>query len=138
MAKILMLLSAIFLLVSPLVSGYRGMMVGGRTQVRDVKSNEAVQELGRFCVKEFNKQQLRQQHGGSNGGGGELLMFSEVVAAETQVVSGIKYYLKIAASNGKGEAKVFDSVVVVKAWIDDKQLITFEPAAANELRKFKK
>ncbi|XP_050236293.1 cysteine proteinase inhibitor B [Mercurialis annua] len=119
---LLAILSAVVLSASPLVSGYRGMLVGGRTEVKDVKSNEEVQELGRFCVKEFNKQQLRS---GSNGG---ELMFSEVVAAETQVVSGIKYYLKIEASDMNGLVKVFDSVVVVKAWVNDKQLIAFEPS----------
>ena len=125
----LTVLSAIFLLMFHPINGYRG-MVGGRTEIKDVKNNEEVQELGRFCVKEFNRQQQQQQQGGRNGGGGEL-MFSEVVEAQRQVVSGIKYYLKIEAISSNeinGETKVFDSVVVVKAWLNEKELLSFEPA----------
>ncbi|KAL6575975.1 hypothetical protein OROHE_000446 [Orobanche hederae] len=137
MAKVptllLLLLIAVFLLMSSIVSGYRGRMVGGRTEVRDVKSDKEVQELGRFCVKEFNKQQ-QHHHGGCSNGVGPLLVFSEVVSAQKQVVSGIKYYLKIEATNRNGETVVCDSVVVVKAWLHEKELVTFEPVANIELR----
>ncbi|KAL6552169.1 hypothetical protein OROGR_008323 [Orobanche gracilis] len=133
---LLLHLSAVFLLMSSTVSGYRGMMVGGRTEVRDVKSDKEVQELGRFCVKEFNKQQQHHHHhqDGCSNGVGALLVFSEVVSAQKQVVSGIKYYLKIETTNGNGETVVCDSVVVVKAWLHEKELVTFEPVANIELR----
>lgn len=48
----------------------------------------------------------------------------QVVAAETQVVAGIKYYLKIEAMQ-HGITKVFDSVVIVKPWLHSKQLLDF-------------
>lgn len=53
-------------------------------------------------------------------------MDDQVVAAETQVVAGIKYYLKIEARQ-HGITKVFDSVVVVKPWLQSKQLLNFGP-----------
>ena len=59
---------------------------GGRTKIKDVKNNQEVQELGRYCVEENNRKV------GSNG-----LKFVEVVKAESQVVSGTKYYLTIKA-----------------------------------------
>ncbi|XP_012078437.2 cysteine proteinase inhibitor B [Jatropha curcas] len=131
MAKIvelLLLLASAFLFVS-LANGYRG-MVGGRTEVKDVETNQEVQDLGKFSVEEFNEQIHR------HGNGGEELIFSEVVEAQRQVVSGIKYYLKIeAATKVNGEMKVFDSVVVVKAWLESKELISFEPDVKLRVRK---
>lgn len=87
-----------------------------------MKDNEEVQDLGKFSVNEYNRN--RRQSGRSNGGG--KLEFSEVVEAKKQVVSGIKYYLKVAATKN-GETKMFDSVVVVKPWDRSKQLIEFSP-----------
>ncbi|XP_039015822.1 cysteine proteinase inhibitor B-like [Hibiscus syriacus] len=97
------------------VEGY-GRMVGGRTEVTDVKTNKEVQELGRFAVEEYNlNHRIRQ------------LVFSEVVEAETQVVSGIKYYLKIEATENELR-KTFESVVVVKPWLHSKELLHFSPS----------
>lgn len=112
-------------------SGY-GRMVGGRSEVRDVKTNEEVQELGRFSVKEFNMQQRRQGNGG--GGVGEL-KFYKVVEAQKQVVSGIKYCLKVVATTQNGEAQMFDSIVVVQPWLDSKKLLNFEPSKELRVRK---
>lgn len=53
-----------------------------------------------------------------------------MVAAETQVVSGIKYYLKIEATQ-HGETKVFESVVVVKPWLQSKKLLAFTPSPST-------
>ncbi|CAK7348929.1 unnamed protein product [Dovyalis caffra] len=111
------------------VSGYRGRMVGGRSEVSDVKTNKEVQELGRFSVKEFNNNRSRY----GNGGGVRKLMFSEVVEAQKQVVSGLKYYLKIAATTQNGEKQMFDSEVVVRPWLRSKELLAFEPSTL-ELR----
>ncbi|KAH7521530.1 hypothetical protein FEM48_Zijuj07G0043300 [Ziziphus jujuba var. spinosa] len=99
-----------------------GRKVGGWTEIEDVKDNEEVQNLGKFSVEEYNRN--RRQSGLSNGGG--ELVFSEVVEAKRQVVSGIKYHLKVAATMN-GETKMFDSVVVVKPWTRSKQLIEFSP-----------
>ncbi|KAL0340527.1 UNVERIFIED_CONTAM: Cysteine proteinase inhibitor 5 [Sesamum radiatum] len=68
-----------------MAAGIRG-KVGGRTQVKNVEQNQEIQELGRFCVREYNHQ-LQLKPNASTA-----LVFSQVVAAETQVVSGIKYY----------------------------------------------
>ncbi|EYU24293.1 hypothetical protein ABFS82_07G077400 [Erythranthe guttata] len=100
-----------------------GGKVGGRTEVKNVKANKDVQDLGRYCVQEYNRQ-LQQKANGT-----KLLVFSQVVAAETQVVSGIKYYLKIsAATRGGGPAKNFEAVIVVKPWIHSKELVNFAPS----------
>ncbi|XVE81212.1 hypothetical protein DITRI_Ditri15bG0044600 [Diplodiscus trichospermus] len=103
------------------VNGY-GRMVGGRTQISDVKTNKEVQELGRFSVEEYNR-----RNGRFGGKGGRELVFSEVVEAERQVVSGIKYYLKIEASQN-GLTRTFESVVVVKPWLRSKELLNFSPS----------
>ncbi|KAF0916482.1 hypothetical protein E2562_007566 [Oryza meyeriana var. granulata] len=100
-----------------------GRKVGGRTAVEDVEGNRKVQELGLFCVVEHNRRGSARGHG---------LVFSRVVAAQTQVVSGIKYYLRIAARDGREAAadeQVFDAVVVVKAWVPSREMVSFVPAA---------
>lgn len=108
-----------------LSNGYGG-MVGGRRQIENVKSNKEVQELGRFSVAEYNS---RQKASRKMDGGGEL-QFLEVVEAQSQVVSGIKYYLKVSAVKN-GAHMLFDSEVVVKPWLRSKQLLNFAPHAPN-------
>lgn len=88
-----------------------------------------VQELGRFSVEEHNRRRR------SRDCGDVRLEFGRVVAAQRQVVSGLKYYLRVAAAeegaagqNG-GEPRVFDAVVVVKPWLESRTLLTFAPAA---------
>ncbi|XP_018828218.1 cysteine proteinase inhibitor B-like [Juglans regia] len=98
--------------------GYRGRLVGGRMKIRDVKTNEEVQDLGKFSVEEYNRS-LRQ------GGYGGELTFVEVVEAQRQVVSGIKYYLVISATQKGGETNTFESAVVVKPWVNSKKLLNF-------------
>lgn len=99
--------------------------MGGWTEVKDVKKSEEVQKLGKFSVEEYNRNMSESGH--PSNGSGEL-EFLEVVAAKRQVVSGIKYYLKVSAtSTTTGETKMFDSVVVVKPWTHSKQLIEFSP-----------
>lgn len=124
-----------FLVLSTLlvsgVSGYRGGMVGGRSEVSDVKTNKQVQELGRFSVKEFNSHRSLYWDGGGVG----KLMFSEVVEAQKQVVSGLKYYLNIVATTQNGEKRMFDSVVVVQPGLRTTELLTFEPSAKLMVRK---
>lgn len=56
-------------------------------------------------------------------------MFVKVVEVEKQVISGMKYYLTIEAVNKtSGEVKVFEAVVVVKAWLRKKELVKFAPS----------
>lgn len=111
------------------VKGVGGGLLGGRTKVEDVERDKEVQELGEYAVDEYN----RQQHlmgSGVNGGGD--LEFRRVVEAEKQVVSGIKYYLKIEAANSGGAPKKFDADVVVQSWKKSKQLLNFGPSPLNK------
>lgn len=65
-----------------------------------------------------------------NRRGSHRLLFYRVVAAQTQVVSGIKCYLRVAARDGHGPGEqVFDAVVVVKVWLPSRVLVSFVPAA---------
>jgi len=100
-------------------------LVGGKTEIPDVRTNREVQELGRFSVEEYNNG-LKLYNDSDN----EKLTFSEVVEAQQQVVSGVKYYLKISATH-RGIHKMFSSVVVVKPWIHSKKLLHFSPASTT-------
>ncbi|KAG8054228.1 hypothetical protein GUJ93_ZPchr0001g31250 [Zizania palustris] len=109
-----------------------GRKVGGRTDVRDVEGDREVQELGRFSVEEYNR--YRQECCGD----GVRLEFGRVVAAQRQVVSGLKYYLRVAATeegaeNG-GNPRVFDAIVVIKPWLESRTLVRFAPAAPQRPR----
>ncbi|XP_022735006.1 cysteine proteinase inhibitor B-like [Durio zibethinus] len=118
--KILSLLLVIALSFT-VVNGY-GTMVGGKTEISDVKTDNEVQELGRFAVEEFNRSQGR-----FSSDGGVELVFSQVVEAQKRVVSGVKYYLKIEATLN-GQTKTFDSVVVVKPSDESKEMLNFTPS----------
>ncbi|EOY05085.1 Cystatin domain - like 3 [Theobroma cacao] len=122
-AEVIILLSllSVITLSFTAVNGY-GTLVGGKTEINDVKTNKEVQELGRFSVEEFNR-----SRGGLRSNGGTELVFSQVVEAQKQVVSGIKYYLKIEAMQS-GLTRTFESVVVVKPWEDSKELLNFSPS----------
>ncbi|KAF9621433.1 hypothetical protein IFM89_021472 [Coptis chinensis] len=96
---------------------YGGRKVGGWKEIKHVKNNEEVQQLGKFSVEEYNRKK------GSDGG----VVFAEVIEAQKQVVSGIKYYLKIVVEEN-GLANSFDAVVVVKPWDRSKELVTFVPS----------
>ncbi|KAE8714513.1 Tetratricopeptide repeat (TPR)-like superfamily protein isoform 1 [Hibiscus syriacus] len=103
--------------------------LGCRTPINDVKNNKEIQELGRFSVEEYNRRrQGRLRHnGGGSSSSTAALVFSQVVEAEKQVVSGIKYYLKINAMQG-GLSKTFESVGLVKPWVKSKDLLNFSPS----------
>ncbi|KAI3889314.1 hypothetical protein MKX03_017743 [Papaver bracteatum] len=113
------------------VYGREGRKVGGRMEVKDVKNNKEIQKLGKFCVDEFNKNLEKDIQNGliSSNDEYEFLNYNEVVEAEKQVVSGLKYYLKISAlTSVSGVEKKFDAVVVVKPWIKSKVLLNFAPS----------
>ncbi|KAI7751946.1 hypothetical protein M8C21_008277 [Ambrosia artemisiifolia] len=99
---------------------------GGRTKVKNVKTDTEIQKLGSYSVDEYNR--LQRTHKTGDGD----LKFSQVVAAETQVVAGTKYYLKIEAVTKKGVVKVFDAEVVVQPWKHSKKLLGFKPAPVNK------
>ncbi|CAM0884323.1 unnamed protein product [Alopecurus aequalis] len=97
----------------------RGRKVGARTEVRDVEENKEVQELGRYSVDEHNRRE-REEEGGSGG----RLEFRRVMSAQRQVVSGLKYYIRVAVADDRE----FDAVVVVKPWLQSRALLRFAPA----------
>lgn len=101
-----------------------GRRVGGRSEVKNVESNKDVQELGRFAVQEYNRK-LEENHKASE----QLLSFSQVVEAQRQVVSGLKYYMRVVVhENNEGHGKrVFEAVVVVKPWLGSRLLVSFVP-----------
>ncbi|KAK7311433.1 hypothetical protein RJT34_09571 [Clitoria ternatea] len=126
MAATVTVLTVLVTLLSTLSSASCARMVGGKTQIHDVKTNKEVQELGRFAVEEYNRG-LNLYMGSNNN---NKLKFSEVVEAQQQVVSGIKYYMKISATNN-GIDKIFSSVVVVKPWLHSKKLLHFGPSSST-------
>lgn len=103
--------------------------MGGRTKITDVETNKEVQDLGKYSVNEYNRQQ-HKKGSGQNGGGD--LKFRKVVAAEKQVVSGIKYYLKIATITSGGAAAKYEAEVVVQPWKKSKQLLHFGPSPVTK------
>lgn len=117
-----------FLLVSALllVSAQRPELprrgrVGGQVDVSDPTHDKMVQELGRFSVDEYNKSLL----GNSNGQDVVLLTFYEVVKARVRLVSGLEYYLTIAASDGMGNVQTYDATVFFQPWTNTTQLLSF-------------
>ncbi|KAF5179279.1 Cysteine proteinase inhibitor [Thalictrum thalictroides] len=95
-------------------------MVGGWKKIKDVKNNKEVQQLGKFSVEEYNQRKVGGDAGGS-------IVFSEVVEAKRQVVSGLKYLLKVVVEENE-IADTFDAVVVVKPWMRSKELVAFAPS----------
>lgn len=117
-----------FLLVSALllVSAQRPDLprrgrVGGQVDVPDPTHDKRVQELGRFSVDEYNKSLLDN----SNGQDVVLLTFYEVVKARVMLVSGLEYYLTIAASDGMGNVQTYDATVFFQPWTNTTQLLSF-------------
>lgn len=105
-----------------------GPIVGGVEEIPNVKANKDIQNLGEYCVCEYNKNTGKYIKGG-NGTGGPVT-FLEVVEGKQQVVAGVKYYLKISTKNSSGEPKIFDAVVVERLWEKTKrrELLTFTPS----------
>ncbi|XP_050899492.1 cysteine proteinase inhibitor B [Lathyrus oleraceus] len=126
-ATLVMILMAACIVCS--TASYRPRMVGGKTEIANVRTNEEVQELGRFAVEEFNRSVKVRKEGEGD------LRFVEVVEAQQQVVSGIKYYLKIWVRQTKNDdaqsedSAMFDSVVLVKPWLSSKHLLHFAPSS---------
>ncbi|CAL5034848.1 unnamed protein product [Urochloa decumbens] len=128
MATSILLLS---LLVVATAAADATAVVGGRRDIKDVGSNKEVQSLGQFAVDEHNR--LLRLNGGvgtSSDPVTVLLSFRAVAAAQVQVVAGEAYYLKIIAREhgGDGGDRPFDAVVVVKAWLKSKELVSFTPS----------
>ncbi|GAB2295662.1 hypothetical protein Dimus_029816 [Dionaea muscipula] len=102
--------------------------MGGRKEMDDARSNKEIEELGRFCVDEYNKNQRNKQSRRQGGDGAPIpLEFESVVTAEKQVEAGIKYYLTINAKEGD-TVKEFTAEVVDYPARNKKELLNFSPA----------
>ncbi|WZZ39671.1 hypothetical protein YC2023_035930 [Brassica napus] len=137
MSQVYLKLSLLGLLVvavvTPSANAIRKFVVlGGKSDVPNVQTNMEVQELGRYCVEQFN---LHEQSGKGNVASSidravlNPLTFSRVVSAQQQVVAGLKYYLRIEVTQPDGTNRMFDSVVVVQPWLHSKTLLGFTPVA---------
>ncbi|KAF8780597.1 hypothetical protein HU200_001343 [Digitaria exilis] len=125
-------LLSFFLAVVATATAHDTAAVGGRRDIKDVGSNKEVQSLGKFAVAEHNRR-LRRSGGVATAGDPVTvqLAFTAVAAAQEQVVSGVACYLKVIArgrGGGGGGDRPFDAVVVVKAWIKSKELVSFAPS----------
>ncbi|XP_068504310.1 cysteine proteinase inhibitor 10-like [Phaseolus vulgaris] len=96
-----------------------GELVGEKTVIADAKTNQEVQDLGRFAVDERNRK-LKE-----SGAMRPVVAFVTVLEAQKQVVSGTKYYLKISTNQNEArESVIYDSVVVVKGSSKELQIFT--------------
>ncbi|KAI3926213.1 hypothetical protein MKW98_028349 [Papaver atlanticum] len=97
--------------------------LGGKTEIKDVKTNKEVQDLGKYSVDEYNLKFKKGEEGS--------LTFTQVVKAQKQLVAGIQYFLKVSAMEN-GSPKFFDAVVLVKAWEKPaNRLISFNPSSTE-------
>ncbi|KAI3968088.1 hypothetical protein MKX01_015608 [Papaver californicum] len=102
------------------VDALGGKRLGEKTEIEDVKTNNEVQDLGKYSVGQYNLKFKKGEKGS--------LTFKEVVKAESQVVAGIQYFLKVSAIQN-GKPKLYDAVVVVKAWEKpSNSLVSFDPS----------
>nr|GME07466.1 cysteine proteinase inhibitor B-like [Ipomoea batatas] len=115
-----------------LVGAQLGGAVGGKIPIDDVKTNKEVQDLGRYCVTEYNKGLKMKRNPAISA---KMLSFSEVIKAEKQVVAGVKYYLRVKAADSSAAVKTFDAEVFVAPGESSKELVTFAPSTLMR-RKF--
>ncbi|XP_047322558.1 cysteine proteinase inhibitor B-like [Impatiens glandulifera] len=126
-----------FLLAICLLSHYSeafGGLLGGRTKLKNLKTDKEIQDLGRYAVERYNTQKGIYIKNGSTSTE-DHLKFQEVVEAEKQVVSGIKYYLKITAVTKSGTTNTFNAVLMVTPWKNSKQLLRFTPSHSPAVTK---
>ncbi|CAN6826191.1 hypothetical protein Bca4012_029818 [Brassica carinata] len=124
-----------FLVIAVVTPSAKSTVLGGRSDVGNVRTNMEIQELGRYCVKQFNLQQQSKQGNDATNARTDTavlspLKFSRVESAQKQVVAGTKYYLRIAVTQPDGTSRMFDSVIVIQPWLFSKKLIEFTPVAS--------
>lgn len=87
---------------------------GGIHDIPGFEDKKEIQDLGRFAVDEYNRQQNAS------------ISFSKVVKAQEQVVSGLLYYLRVETMDG-GETRFYAAKIWVKPWEKFRQLQEFKP-----------
>ncbi|CAN8315652.1 unnamed protein product [Cochlearia groenlandica] len=125
-----------FLMIAAVTPPANAAVLGGKSGVPNVKTNREIQELGRYCVGQFNLQEQRKAENEESVSNTDTtvsnrLKFSRVVSAQKQVVAGTKYYLRIEVTRPDGSSKMFDSVLVIQPWIHSKKLLGFTPVAST-------
>ncbi|EOA29139.1 hypothetical protein CARUB_v10025408mg [Capsella rubella] len=113
----------------------KSVVLGGKSDVPNVKANREIQQLGRYCVEQFNQREQSEEGNVESIAKTDTdmsnpLMFSRVVSAQKQVVAGTKYYLRIEVTQPNGSTRMFDSVVVIQPWLHSKQLLGFTPVVS--------
>jgi len=88
--------------------------IGGIRDIPGFEHKKEIRDLGRFAVNEYNVQQ--------NAG----ILFSRVLKAQEQVVSGLLYYLRVETMDG-GKTKLYAAKIWVKPWEKFRQLQEFKP-----------
>ncbi|KAG0489826.1 hypothetical protein HPP92_006689 [Vanilla planifolia] len=100
-----------------------GKKVGGWTDIPDAESDLETLDLGRFSVDEYNRR-LRTAKDAP-------LSFVGVLSAHRQVVSGIKYRIRVAVVDTiTRDRRAFVAIVVVRPWVEDnpRELLSFSPS----------
>ncbi|KFK31166.1 hypothetical protein AALP_AA6G077400 [Arabis alpina] len=121
-----------FLVIAVVTSPANASRLGGKSDVANVQANREIQELGRYCVEQFNLREQREQGNieSISKTVTNTLKFSRVVSAQKQVVAGMKYFLRIEVTQPDGSRRMFDSVVVIQPWLHYKRVIGFTPVAS--------
>ncbi|KAL1221198.1 Cysteine proteinase inhibitor 2 [Cardamine amara subsp. amara] len=128
MLKVSLGLSLLGFLVIAVMTPSANALLGGKSDVPNVRTNMEIQQLGRYCVEQFNlREQSEERNVIADTAGSNPLTFSRVVSARKQVVAGTKYYLRIKVTQPDGSSRMFDSVVVIQPWLHSKRLIGFTP-----------
>ncbi|KAJ0259919.1 Cysteine proteinase inhibitor 2 [Hirschfeldia incana] len=110
----------------------KSVVLGGKSDVPNVQTNMEIQELGRYCVEQFNQMEESEQGNAASIADTAVLNplnFSRVLSAQKQVVAGLKYDLRIEVTQPDGTSRMFDSVVVIQPWLHSKKLLGFTPVA---------
>ncbi|KAJ0240253.1 Cysteine proteinase inhibitor 2 [Hirschfeldia incana] len=124
-----------FLVIAVVTPSAKSTVLGGKSDVGNVGINMEIQELGRYCVKQFNLKEMSEQSNAASIARPDTnvlspLKFKRVVSAQKQVVAGTKYYLRIEVIQPDGTSRMFDSVIVIQPWLFSKKLLEFTPVAS--------
>ncbi|XP_002976277.2 cysteine proteinase inhibitor A [Selaginella moellendorffii] len=94
-------------------------LVGGWSAI-DPKDPNVV-TLAKFAVHEHNKK--LSGHG--------TLLYSKLVEAKSQVVSGVMYLLTVEATDSKNSVCSYEAKVWVKEWENFRRLMSFDPVTKS-------